>query len=349
MSGPEREDKDQLWSEATLWFARMRSPDAEEFRPEFEEWLSRDALHRRYYNRASEHWLHGTAAYAEERARIHGNESQRPEPHRGARSKRGVIAAIVASSVLVAGSTVLVVTRNGNGDRDRQIAATQAPARPLQFATAAGEQRAVRLADGSSVMFSENTLLQVQLGDHIRRLELDRGTARFDVAHEARPFVVFAGGGSITAHGTLFDVGLGANHRVLVRLIRGSVDVRLPVAARPGVRPTSQRLLPGETVTFEAAVAGASGRSTDSPAQTAAGTTTEAARDYRDVRLDDIVSEANRHAAVPIRLANPAIGTTLVSGRFRIDDTAVLAERLAVLFDLDVDRRANSEILLRYK
>ncbi len=54
MTQPTDQDKDQLWSEATLWFARMRSPEADALRPEFEAWLARGALHRRYYNRAAE-------------------------------------------------------------------------------------------------------------------------------------------------------------------------------------------------------------------------------------------------------------------------------------------------------
>jgi transmembrane sensor len=331
----ERDDKDQTWSEATLWFARMRSPDAGEFRPQFEEWLSRGALHRRYYNRASEHWLHGTAAFAEERARIHGGEDRRPEPPRDNRNKRGVTAAVVAASLLVAVSTVLVVARTDYGDSEPQIAVTQLPTRPMQLATTKSERRAARLGDGSLVTLGESTLLQVQLANDVRRLQLDRGNARFDVAHEPRPFVVFAGGGSITAHGTIFDVGLSPSHQVSVRLIRGSVEVSFPVRATTTARALHRTLHPGETISFEA------------PA--AAQLPPDIARDYRDARLADIVGEANRGAAVPIRVASPAIGARLVSGRFRTDDTALLAERLGTLFDLDVDRSSKTEIVLRSK
>jgi transmembrane sensor len=200
----------------------------------------------------------------------------------------------------------------------------------------------MRLADGSRVTLGGNALLEVQLGTDLRRLQLDRGSARFDVAHEPRPFVVFAGGGSVTAHGTLFDVGVSASREVSVRLIRGSIDVRFPASAKASAGALHRTLHPGETVSFEAAGAGDSRRIVPierSPAVSA--------RDYRDVRLADIIGEANRHATVPIRLANPGAGAQLVSGRFRIDDTKLLAERLAALFDLDVDRGNRSEIVLR--
>lgn len=349
MSGPGHEERDQLWSEATLWFARMRSPDAENFRPEFEQWLARGALHRRYYNRAAEYWVDSGTALAEAGPDPGAQTRQEARPEHGRR--RGAVAALIASSVLVAGSTILLIAHDRGAQREAAppAAETRAPTGISQFATAAGEQRRMRLADGSVVMLGGGTILRIELGRAMRRLELDRGKARFEVAHEPRPFVVFAGGGSITAHGTVFDVGLGSNRRVSVRLIRGSVDVRFPQAAKPGVRPLPRRLLPGETVSYEATVAQASGQPAASPAPARAPAPADSARDYRNVRLADIVSEANRHAEVPIRFADPETGAETVSGRFRTDDTALLAERLAILFDLAVDRSNPHEILLRPK
>jgi transmembrane sensor len=345
MSENEREDNDQLWSEATLWFARMRSPDAEGFRGEFEEWLARGALHRRYYNRAAEHWLHGTAAYAEERALIHGVGNQQPEPTPETRSKRGAIAAMIAGSIVVGGSAMLYLAgdRRDVGPAERPGIAAQAVTGSVRLATAAREQRRVQLADGSVVVLGGDTQLEVQFAAAMRDLRLDRGNARFEVAHEARPFVVLAGGGSVTAHGTIFDVGITPDHRVSVRLIRGCVDVRFPAPERAKVEP--RRLHPGEVVSFEATVARASDPARAIPATTAG----QEARDYRDVPLAEIVGEANRNAVVPIRLADPAIAQQQMSGRFRIDDTAVLAERLAALLDLVLDRTNPSEIVLRRK
>jgi len=45
-------------------------------------------------------------------------------------------------------------------------------------------------------------------------------------------------------------------------------------------------------------------------------------------------------------LAGPAIGERRISGRFRIDDPEILAERLAALFDFTVDRRP-ADILIK--
>lgn len=339
----EPEDKDQLWSEATLWFARMRSPDAEQFRPEFEEWLARGALHRRYYNRAGEYWVDSGSALFD------GDDQQSDDAAEVSRSsirrKRGSKITLVAASLVIAGSTVALLIHPHSNPPAPSIAVTQAPLPSAQFATVAGEQRVLRLADGSLVMLGGDTILRVQLTTAARRLLLDRGRARFEVAHEARPFVVFAGGGSVTARGTVFEVGMSADHRVSVRLIRGSVDVSFPTPARASGRPMPRRLHPGETVRFDAAVAQTSDRTTAAPAPSPA----NLPQDYQDVRLADIVAGVNRHAAVPIRLADPATGELKVSGRFRTDETAPLADRLAALFDLVVDRSDPSVLVLRPK
>ena len=342
MSEPEREDKDQLWSEATLWFARMRSPDAEQFRPAFEEWLARGALHRRYYNRAGEYWVDsGSALFDNDDHTDDLTQVSRSDTRR----KPGTKVALVAASLVVVASTIALLTHPHSSPPAPPIAATQTPLASTRFATTAGEQRQVRLADGSQVMLGSDTILRVQLSTATRRLRLDRGRARFEVAHETRPFIVFAGGGAVTAHGTVFEVGVTPDRRVSVRLIRGSVDVSFPTAAKANGRPLPRRLHPGETVSFDAVIAQASDRTTAAPAP-APGDTSQ---DYRDVRLADIVAGTNSHGGVSIRLADPATGELKVSGRFRTEDKALLAERLAALFDLTVDRSDPSVIVLRPK
>jgi transmembrane sensor len=345
MSEPEREDKDQLWSEATLWFARMRSPDVEAFRREFEEWLGRGALHRRYYNRASEYWVDSGTALSENNVPDDGAQTEKGRA--GYRWKRGLVASLSALCLLLAGSAALWFEHQR--DRDGQLAspAAIAPTQLAQFATPAGGRRTVRLADGSIVTMGEDTVLRALLSASMRRLDLDRGNGRFEVAHEARPFVVFAGGGSVTARGTLFDVAVRPGRRVLVRLIRGSIDVRLPSAGEARLEPAERRLQPGESISFEP-MSGPPASGDLAPARPGAAPATAAAsRDYRDVRLADIIAEANRDAPVPIRFADRATGERKVSGRFRTDDNAQLAERLAGLFDLVADRSDPAAIMLR--
>src|SRR3546814_4387812 len=93
-----------------------------------------------------------------------------------------------------------------------------------ELASKSGEIRTVALEDGSRVTLDTDTIVHVAYSPTERGLKLERGRARFDVSYDAsRPFVVFAGGGSITAHGTVFDVAVVDRH-VSVALLRGSIE-----------------------------------------------------------------------------------------------------------------------------
>src|SRR3546814_14166765 len=83
-----------------------------------------------------------------------------------------------------------------------------------ELASKSGEIRTVALEDGSRVTLDTDTILHIAYSPTERGLKLERGRARFDVSYDAsRPFVVFAGGGSITAHGTVFDVAVRSEER----------------------------------------------------------------------------------------------------------------------------------------
>jgi transmembrane sensor len=72
-----------------------------------------------------------------------------------------------------------------------------------------------------------------------RLIFLDRGEASFSVAHNSqRPFTVFAGGGTITAIGTQFDVRrdidpTGRGEHVVVTVSNGTVEVGPPMTTVP--------------------------------------------------------------------------------------------------------------------
>ncbi|MEI4594864.1 FecR domain-containing protein, partial [Klebsiella pneumoniae] len=79
-----------------------------------------------------------------------------------------------------------------------------------------------------------------------RRLVLERGQAVFHVAKgQALPFEVVAGGRTITAHGTVFDVRLDRD-AVAVALFEGKVSV----SGGPGGRENA--LLPNQMLTASA-------------------------------------------------------------------------------------------------
>jgi transmembrane sensor len=79
--------------------------------------------------------------------------------------------------------------------------------RPQIFRTGVGEFQRVALADQSVVELDTDTELRVELTARVRKVELIKGEASFEVAHDSsRPFVVTAGRTAVRAVGTRFDV-----------------------------------------------------------------------------------------------------------------------------------------------
>jgi transmembrane sensor len=347
MNDPEQASQDRLLQQAAQWFASMRGPDAEARRAEFEAWLARGALHRAAYNRATE-------VFALGKLLAEGPDSEAAIVRSAPSPRRRFAIAAVAAAMLAAGTAWLGM-RNDPRDWAAADSAGQQPARSaLQVAEldAADAPKSVRLADGSVVKLRAGTSIAVDYEAASRRLTLKRGGARFFVAHEARPFLVQAGGGTVAAHGTVFDVGLASDRRVTVRLIEGVVDVTLPAFTANGTRKAGlRRLRPGEAVSFAAPAGPASADAAPQPDRGSVRAGAEAAEpeEFVSISLAELVRLADHGASKPIRLAGPAVGRLRVSGRFRIDDSELLAGRLAALFDLAIDRSDASAIVLRPK
>lgn len=343
MSDSGSSDESGLLPEAAAWFARMRGPDAEASRGDFEAWLARGALHRAAYNRASEIFAMGKFLAERDAAAAH---------RRGRRARaRPLLVGAAAALLLVIGSIGWLALR--------PVTPVHAPAdstdrsSPVEAAELrAGEKaQSVRLPDGSLVRLAAHTILDVRFSGSERRSLLERGLALFQVAHEDRPFVVGAGGGSVTAHGTVFEVGLSADRRVSVRLIEGAIDVRLP-ADRGGERKGALKRLHGAgAIVFMAGAPSADAPPATAPsgARIAAAATLRDARDFDRIRLADLLLLANRNSSRPIRLAEPALGDERISGRFRTDNTDLLSDQIALLFGLVVDRSDPTAIVLRRK
>jgi transmembrane sensor len=346
MTEPDRESliHDRLLADAAGWFARMRGPEADARRGAFEAWLAHDARHRSAYNRAAEVFALGKWLADEPMAAPATAPATRPRTHLP-------LAAAAIALLCMLMLAAWPVLRPDFGGRTADLVTDAGHSnRAVILAAAPGETRRVRLVDGSVLTLAADTRVVVELEASVRALRLERGRARFAVAHEARPFIVHAGGGSVVARGTVFEVGLSAARRVSVHLIEGAVDVRYPLSSSGGPdRVGKRRLRAGETVGFAASRPSGIGansveRHLDLGSPTPAA---QATRDYEDVTVAQLVRVANDGAARPIRLAVPTIGDRRVAGRFRIGDTELLADRIAALFHLTVDRRDSREIVLR--
>jgi len=295
--------------EADDWAARMHGPEAETHRDAFDAWRQRPG-NAAAYARSAEAYTVGADM---SRARVEAMARSKAARRSGQRWGYATAAALI----LVAGGALYVQSR----DDGTQIAL--AP-------DAAGDQQ---LPDGSKVILLDGARIETQFTTGRRVIILTGGAARFEVAHDpARPFTVIAGRSETTALGTVFEVDMRQGPP-RIRLIRGLVEVRSSGGG------AALRLAPGQSAEVPAEgpkLAGAMA----SPVQAKL-----LAAD--NLPLGSVLDSANKVNAKPVRLADAALASLPVSGRFDLADSGVLARKLAAAFDLGVDERPDEIILTK--
>ena len=206
------------------------------------------------------------------------------------------------------------------------------------YRTLVGVRSVIHLADGSNVQLDTDSRLRVRLGPHARRLELERGQAFFDVAHDpARPFIVTAGDLQVTAVGTRFDVRRDARAHARVVLVQGQVKVR--AVADHGQRAWA--LTAGQALATDVAPR-------PSPVEDDVATSWTTGRlAFHDAALSDVLTETNRYSRQHIHLAPDARLTRLrVDGVFTAGDNASLTQALRDLYGLHAAPAPDGDLVL---
>lgn len=292
-------------AQAADWLVRLQAPQSDAADgAAFDAWLSAEPANARAYDAALATMLELQAAAGAIA------EGLAAAPRRRGASRGWLIAGGVAAAATIA----LAIMPYG----------MFAPAPTETYATAKGERRTVKLADGSTVEMNAGSSLSVTLGRHERRLTMPQGEAVFDVAADkARPFLIDAGDRTVRVVGTRFDV----RHRgsqLSVTVERGVVEVR-PSGDLAG---RVWRLHPGQRLDTARGVA-AVALSTVDPQQVESWRIGRLI--YRDQPLGDVVADLNQQFAKPIILEGPTLAQVRVSGVLVLDNQAAVIRRLALL------------------
>ena len=214
---------------------------------------------------------------------------------------------------------------------------------PTTYETDVGERRIVALADGSRISMDSDTELSVHYSKTARTIELDRGRARFDVAHDVtRPFTVSAGTETVVAVGTSFNVEkIGS--KVLVTLIQGHVVIKNSATPPPHVKPRP----PVSLDAGEELVASRDVSPQVKPANMQAATAWEAGQlIFKDVSLDEAVARENRYTDKPV-IVDPSVASIRVSGVFNAGDVASFVSAVTSYFPVQATTTSDNEILLQ--
>jgi transmembrane sensor len=302
---PGNETHDDPDSAAATWFARLQG-DAVlvEERRAFERWLAADPRNVEAWDRCRRVWsdlslLESNPALDALRADALGATVDTPRRL----NRRGLLA--IAAGVVAVVGTGAILGRN----LLVKAGSLGAPSADPTFTTAIGELATFHLADGSAVTLSTDSAVKVDHWDRERRLTLLRGQAFFKVAKDAaRPFVVAVGDKLVTAVGTAFDVRMDPG-KLSVTLVEGRVRIA-------GPSPRGDRMVEMS--------AGSRFVAADAADWNIASVDTVKESSWLQGRLvfdgeplSAVVDEMNRFSARKLRVSDPKVAATPVSGVFK--------------------------------
>ena len=312
-------DEKRIRDEAAGWYAKLNNTTiSTETLRAFREWRRSDERCAEAYREIEAFWRRA--------AKVENDpEIQRAIGEAMAREKKGLgplprigprgVAGAVIATVLLTGATLawpVVIGRT--------------------YSTPVGEQRYVRLADGSRVRLDTDSAVRVRLSGQERRLELTRGRAVFDVAHDtSRPFLVRAGPTWVRALGTRFEIRREPSG-AQVTLLEG----RVQVGPEAELSESAWTLAPGQQIRTDLANPVVH---TVDVAVTTSWTTGRLV--FRRQSLADAVAEVNRYSARKVVVEDPTLGARVLSGVFDTGDTETFVRSVTELYGLQADRRGD--------
>ncbi len=336
-------------SGGTEWVARVHGGRLKRReRRALSEWLAASEENARDYLRAETVWRVSGGLQSDPRVQealnairsSHGAARRTLRPMAGKRAGWRLGSASAAAAVVVAAVAAWFFLKPTH----------------VWYETALGEQRVVRLRDGSTIALNTDTRLWVQYGDAERSVLLERGEALFQVNKDPRrAFIVRAGDGYARAIGTRFDVLEG---RVEVAAQTAAARISIATEARAMESASNDSLTfgpDGERVLLDA---GQSASYEKGGQQVKVADPQRASRErivaWREgkLRFDAwplarALEEHNRYAVKPIRFDDRALDKVRISGVFRIGDTAALLDALGQLIDVEVREDNDALVLVR--
>jgi transmembrane sensor len=346
---PVPKDRFRISEEAALWLVRLEGEDSPELRAQFTEWARQSPFHVEEFLFAQATSRHLAGVDAERRIdleamgegsevgsvvpllRNEDSRSGRPSPasrqtlNTAGRSRRrfGLVTALAASIAVAVGAWMVL-----------------APAPPA-YSTAAGDQQAIKLPDGSVMYLNTASRVEVRFTHGQRELRLLAGEALFVVERDpARPFRVISDGVTVQALGTEFNVYRRAGG-TRVSVIEGAVSVSS--GASPDTAPL--KLAAGD----QADVTQGQVRKAVKPDVQQAIAWRARRLMFQADPLEEVAREFNRYGhRQSIRLEGDEIHHRTISGVFDADDPQPLIQFLEEDPALSVTR-TQSEIVVRVR
>ncbi|WP_267433081.1 FecR domain-containing protein [Sphingomonas sp. GM_Shp_1] len=323
--------RSQIEAKAAQFVIALDQSDDPALRREVDAWIAADPRHAVAFARAECAWEAGALL---DPARTLALEGDTPEPAPtpavsvAAPVRHGFTRRQALASGALAASVAALVGWAGLRERG------------TRYETGVGQVREIALADGSRLHLNTNSAVLVRFEADRRALQLLRGEAYFNVAHDIRrPFEVEAQGTVFRALGTAFDVRL-EERAVELTVTKGVVGMR----AATGPAAAMRRVPAGGGAVVQAHAMGVTTLDPGSISQRVAWR--DGMIEFDGDTLEHAVAEFNRYRVRPIIVGDPRVGRLQIGGRFRFDESRLFLDGLAERLPVRVLTNADGSVLL---
>lgn len=333
--------KEDIYEQASVWISRIDRGLSAAERQELDAWVETSNGHRRILFELASLWddmsvlnqLSGLFPLK------HSPEfSQQREIKAERRARYSIAAAFMAVAVMLGVMldwSWLMPTDNSATHVARRVA------------TAIGEQRTVKLDDGTIVQLNTNSIINIDFSGNIRHIELQRGEAHFAVAHDHyRPFVVQAGDNTVTAIGTAFNMQLNDDDEFELVVTEGKVLVRDKTSQIPASDATAlidpddniggQLMVAGEKANVRGAVDARHNMTDDAMQQDLAWQ--QGMIVFKGEPLSAALKEIGRYTPVTFSIKDDTLKQKRVAGYFKVGDISGLLFALKNSFNIQYKR-----------
>lgn len=334
---PRRKD---IEAQAASWltvFGREDISDRE--RAKFKSWLGQSERHREVFVEMSALW--DELEILKELTDIGEAIAETNTVKQPFFKRRDVMAIAASISVVVLGGGVYLLNQY-----DRALQSDK-------FITQVGEQKTIKLVDGSSVILNTGSAVEVDFSKDERSIRLLRGEAYFDVSKDKRrPFVVYAASGAVKAVGTAFTVRVRTGEALEVTVEEGRVALLSMSAPAPaGENAFVQRtpspvaeLTAGQTIVFNEKVEELGLMQTADLNRKLAWR--QGILAYAGDPLADVIADISRYTDLKIEITDPTLRTMPIGGYFKVGETDALFDSLELTFGITVERIGDDHIRL---
>ena len=377
-------DRKAIEEEAVTWLIKLDSDKSltNQEKGDFQEWLSRSAVHRESINQLSQFW--GNNVLTELMVPLGKSETQRglwvgllASWVNGWASSLTGSRAISATAAVTALAVSLMLVFGGQD-------ITQSNG---LYVTAVGQQKSIEMSDGSTLQLNTNSQVEVSYNDSYRNIRLIQGQVHFDVAKNPElPFRVYAGSGRVQAVGTAFtvylkdkdvDVLVTEGRVALAALAPTQIPTLIPISTSfentaadknlysrvdPYVNSAAKNLGEldaGEAVTMTLSQNQLGPQTNENTGSVLAPIKIISQEDLKRRQswrngllvfsgepLEYVVNEISRYTTVSIEITDPQVRLMEIGGRFRVGDVDGMFNALEANFGLHVNRLAYNRVQL---